>query len=73
VPRLLASVVPETAAPPLGAVWLDTHVMLPADTPTSFRDAFTGATIEAGQGGSATTLAAATLFEQLPVALLVAS
>jgi len=73
VPRLLASFVPDTPAPPLGAAWLDTHVMLPADAPPSFRDAFTGATIEAGREGPATALAAATLFEQLPVALLVAS
>jgi maltooligosyltrehalose synthase len=73
VPRLLASVIPDTATPPLGAVWLDTRVDLPADAPTSFRDVFTGAAIEAGRGGPATAIAAATLFEQLPVALLVAS
>jgi len=73
VPRLLASVIPDPDAPPLGAAWLDTRVILPADAPTSFRDAFTGATIEAGREGPATALAAATLFEQLPVALLVAS
>jgi (1->4)-alpha-D-glucan 1-alpha-D-glucosylmutase len=85
VPRLLASIVPDNpgipdtpdiayrAAPPLGAVWGNTRVDLPADAPTTFRDVFTGATIEAGGGGTATTIAAAVLFEQLPVALLVAA
>jgi (1->4)-alpha-D-glucan 1-alpha-D-glucosylmutase len=75
VPRLVASVVPDAARPPLGGVWLDTRVELPADAPTAFRDALTGMTIEAERGGTGTpitTIAAATLFEQLPVALLVA-
>jgi (1->4)-alpha-D-glucan 1-alpha-D-glucosylmutase len=76
VPRLLASVIPEAATPPLGDVWLATRVDLPADAPTTFRDVFTGATIDAQSEGARTpitTIAAATLFEQLPVALLVAS
>jgi maltooligosyltrehalose synthase len=73
VPRLLASIVPDAATAPLGAVWQNTRVDLPADAPTAFRDVFTGATIEATPGGAAASIAAAKLFEQLPVALLVAS
>lgn len=75
VPRLIASIVPDAAGPPLGAVWADTCVELPEDTPAVFRDVLTGATIEAersGAGTDFTTIAAATLFERLPVALLVA-
>ena len=72
VPRLLASVVPDAATPPLGPVWLGTRVELPADAPPQFRDVFTGATIDAGGGSTAPSLLAATLFAQLPVALLVA-
>src|SRR5204862_2419455 len=41
VPRLLASVVPDAATPPLGPVWLGTRVELPADAPPQFRDVFT--------------------------------
>jgi (1->4)-alpha-D-glucan 1-alpha-D-glucosylmutase len=73
VPRLLASVIPDAAAPPLGDVWLDTSVALPADAPTVFRDVFTGATIERERGNTAPTITVATLFAQLPVAMLVAS
>jgi (1->4)-alpha-D-glucan 1-alpha-D-glucosylmutase len=74
VPRLIASVIPDPAEPALGAVWLDTHVELPDDAPSEFRDVFTGATIVAERGGtSASTIPAATLFAQLPVALLVAT
>src|SRR5207249_8844887 len=84
VPRLLASVIPdgpggiigtEAPCPPLGAVWLDTRVELPDDAPTTFRNVLTGATIDVDRGGAGTpltTIAAATLFAQLPVALLVA-
>ncbi|HEY3045669.1 MAG TPA: hypothetical protein VGJ39_16685, partial [Vicinamibacterales bacterium] len=73
--RLIASVVPDADGPPLGAVWLDTRVELPDDAPAAFRDVLTGATIEAERGDTGTpvtTIAAATLFERLPVALLVA-
>ena len=73
VPRLLASVIPDPATPPLGDVWLDTRVDLPADAPTVFRDVFTGATIELERGNTAAPIRVATLFEQLPVAMLVAS
>jgi (1->4)-alpha-D-glucan 1-alpha-D-glucosylmutase len=71
VPRLVASVVPEPGQPPLGAVWGDTHVQLPADAPAAFRDIFTGRRFESG-GDRAAGLSAAQLFEELPVALLVA-
>jgi hypothetical protein len=46
---------------------------VPADTPTVFRNVFTGATIETGREGTDRTIAAATLFAQLPIALLVAA
>jgi (1->4)-alpha-D-glucan 1-alpha-D-glucosylmutase len=73
VPRLVASVIPDAAGSPPGAVWLDTRVELPDDAPSAFRDVLTGSTIVAERGGTSTaTVAAGTLFELLPVALLVA-
>jgi (1->4)-alpha-D-glucan 1-alpha-D-glucosylmutase len=76
VPRLIASLIPDGGSPPIGAgVWDDTRIQLPADLAGSndvprFRDAFTGATLEADQTGSRLTIAAAKLFERFPVALL---
>jgi (1->4)-alpha-D-glucan 1-alpha-D-glucosylmutase len=74
VPRLVASLTPD-AAPPLGPqIWSDTRVHLPPRvTGRTFRDAFTGATVETDgvngpDGGRA--IAAAALFAQFPVALL---
>jgi (1->4)-alpha-D-glucan 1-alpha-D-glucosylmutase len=73
VPRLVASLTPDAAAPPLGrSVWADTRIELPerlAGQP--FRNVFTGDRIEPERGGGKPALAAATLFEQFPVALLV--
>ena len=59
-------------APPVGQeVWQDTVLPLPADAPTLWRDAFTGATIRLEQDGPR-ALAAADVFARFPVALLVA-
>ena len=69
VPRLVASLVPDASGPPLGAaVWSDTRIELPDDFgPRAYRDAFTGATIDPTGG----TLAAASVFERFPIALLI--
>lgn len=71
VPRLLASLTPD-GAPPLGrTIWSDTRVELPDRISIRvFRDAFTGATIEADEADGRRTLAAQALFERFPVALL---
>ena len=72
VPRLLATLTPESG-PPLGrAVWGDTRIELPdAVAARSFREVFTGATIDADEADGVRSLAAAAMFEQFPVALLV--
>ena len=58
---------------PIGSsVWADTHVHVPNDAPTTFRHALTGATIEARATGDGLAIPAAALFEDFPVALLVA-
>ncbi|HVH28965.1 MAG TPA: malto-oligosyltrehalose synthase [Vicinamibacterales bacterium] len=75
VPRLLASMVPDasgSSSPPLGSVWLDTRVELPGGTASSFRDVFTGTRFDTSIEGGTTTLPAAAVFAQFPVALLVA-
>ena len=80
VPRLLASVIPALPGSgsggvplPIGPVWLDTRVALPAGAPTAFHDAFTGAGVVAGgANGDDRSIPAATLFERFPIALLVA-
>ena len=66
VPRLVASLVPDAAGPPVGAsVWTDTRIVLPNESLT-LRDAFTCATAQVDDG----TIAAAQLFDRFPVALL---
>src|SRR6185436_15294096 len=55
VPRLIASLVPDATAPPLGReVWTDTRIELPPGSPAAFRDTFTGSTIasETGEHGA---------------------
>ena len=78
VPRLIGSLISDAMTPPLGpVVWGDTRIELPAGFadpdghPLLFRDVFTGETIEPQSTGDALTIAAATLFDRFPVALLV--
>jgi (1->4)-alpha-D-glucan 1-alpha-D-glucosylmutase len=78
VPRLIGSLISDAMTPPLGpVVWGDTRIELPAGFadpdghPLLFRDVFTGETIEPQPTGDALTIAAATLFDRFPVALLV--
>ena len=73
VPRLLATLTPDGAAPPTGrSVWGDTRIELPDSVSgRSFRDVFTGATIDADEADGERTIAVGAAFEQFPVALLV--
>ena len=72
VPRLVATLIPDGAAPPLGAaVWGDTSIAV--DSARPLRDVFTGATMTPVPSGDGHTLAAAAIFERFPVALLVPS
>jgi (1->4)-alpha-D-glucan 1-alpha-D-glucosylmutase len=78
VPRIVASLMPDPSAPPLGrSVWTDTRVELPPgqrdpiDSCALLRDAFTGAEVRAERIGGVWTIPAAVLFAQFPVALLV--
>jgi 4-alpha-glucanotransferase/(1->4)-alpha-D-glucan 1-alpha-D-glucosylmutase len=72
VPRLIASLIPDASAPPLGAsIWTDTRIELPpADLPPAFSNAFTGAMVEAEQDGESLFVSAARLFDCFPIALL---
>ena len=75
VPRLIASVVPDPTTLPLGAVWLDTRIDLPATASPGysrpFRDVFTNAVVEPVTVNGALAMPAAALFDRFPVALLV--
>jgi (1->4)-alpha-D-glucan 1-alpha-D-glucosylmutase len=75
VPRLVATLTPDAAEPPLGrAVWSDTRIELPrAWCERRFRDAFTGATLAVREEGSSFHLAAADVFDRLPIGLLISS
>jgi len=78
VPRLIASLIPDAAAPPLGrGVWNDTRIELPPALdrpgPAPLRDVFTGAEVYAEQIDGRWTIPAAALFDRLPVSLLVPS
>jgi len=79
VPRCIASLMPDGISPPLGpGVWKDTRLELwglpdDGDAPETFRNVFTGATVHAERTATGQGIAAATLFDQFPVALLVPS
>ena len=77
VPRMVASLVPDASAPPVGrAVWADTAIEVPPDSGTGrlpvFADALTGATIAAEERDGRLTIPAAAALEHFPVALLAA-
>ncbi len=71
VPRLVAALAPD-GAPALGrGVWADTRIELPPQVEArAFRDAFTGAVVEPDTVNGRRLLAAATVFERFPIALL---
>jgi (1->4)-alpha-D-glucan 1-alpha-D-glucosylmutase len=70
VPRLIATLIPDGEALPLGAgVWGDTRIDLPDGR--AYRDVFTGARLQPAHDGPAFTLDAAAIFDRFPVALLV--
>lgn len=73
VPRLVAGLNQDPAAPPLGpAVWADTWLALPAGAPanTGYRNVFTGETIHAVPVDTRPALPLARIFADCPVALL---
>jgi (1->4)-alpha-D-glucan 1-alpha-D-glucosylmutase len=74
VPRLVAGLLGHQPGPPVGAaVWGETRILLPwaMEHPTPFRDAITGAHLEARTDGEAAWLDASAVFGQFPAALLV--
>lgn len=75
VPRLVATLTPDAAAPPLGrSVWGDTRIELPPELAHgAFRDRFTGTMVRVEQGDGAPAIAAGEIFERLPIALLTSS
>jgi (1->4)-alpha-D-glucan 1-alpha-D-glucosylmutase len=70
VPRLVAELRPDAAAPPIGrAAWGDAKIALPTGVAGVFRDTFTGATMKVG--GGETSIDVATALDKFPVALLI--
>jgi (1->4)-alpha-D-glucan 1-alpha-D-glucosylmutase len=73
VPCLLTRLLPDAWQLPLGeAVWKETCVSLPADTPRTFRNVFTGDRLTLPIADRAPVLPLASLFSRFPVALLLA-
>jgi (1->4)-alpha-D-glucan 1-alpha-D-glucosylmutase len=72
VPRLLASLLPQPGALPLGRdVWEDTRLLLPGLAPgTRLRDVFTGVERAAADEAGQAVLAAADALAHFPLALL---
>jgi (1->4)-alpha-D-glucan 1-alpha-D-glucosylmutase len=68
VPRLVASIVPDSQSPPIGSVWGDARLDLTNLNPGRYQDVFTGAIVEPDDAGS---IPVSTLLERFPVALLV--
>jgi (1->4)-alpha-D-glucan 1-alpha-D-glucosylmutase len=73
VPRLLASMVPDSTQMPLGeAVWPNTHLVLPAEVSSDdWRNIFTGEHVSATERDGQRSISAAEVFAHFPVALLV--
>jgi (1->4)-alpha-D-glucan 1-alpha-D-glucosylmutase len=70
VPRLVATLTPDSGTPPLGqAAWGDTFLVVPGCH--ELRDMFTGAIVRPERTGDDYTLPAASIFSRFPVALLV--
>lgn len=65
VPRLLASLVNEDEFPMGERVWQDTHILLPKESPDSWKDAFTDKLIKSGS-----ILRVGNILEHFPVSLL---
>jgi (1->4)-alpha-D-glucan 1-alpha-D-glucosylmutase len=77
VPRMVASLIPDGSAPPIGrAVWADTAIEVPPGDATGgppvFTDAITGGRIVADARDGRFTIPAAVALEPLPIALLAA-
>jgi (1->4)-alpha-D-glucan 1-alpha-D-glucosylmutase len=72
VPRLLVSLTPDTAQPPLGgAVWQDTRLRLPQVDPSlRWHNIFTGERLAATEQQGQLSLAVGDVFAHCPVALL---
>jgi (1->4)-alpha-D-glucan 1-alpha-D-glucosylmutase len=71
LPRLIASLLPDPAIPPLGErVWNDTVVMLPKGAAARYRQIFTGRCVAARADGGPPSLRAADVFEHFPIAFL---
>ncbi len=70
VPRLVATLSPDAATPPLGAVWGDTRIVLPVADRRGLRNALTGDDARPESFEGRPTLAARSLFDKLPIALL---
>jgi len=70
VPRLIATLIPEGAAPPIGPeVWADTRIAVPDGR--TYRDAFTGALLQPIPSDHGYAIPGSAIFERFPVALLV--
>jgi (1->4)-alpha-D-glucan 1-alpha-D-glucosylmutase len=75
VPRLVGGLIGDRPTAPVGPdVWGDSRIMLPRDLrPPAFRNAMTGALLEARVDGDATWLDVAAVLADFPVALLVSA
>ncbi len=70
-PRLVATLLPDPAMPPLGErVWGDTVIPVPNGSPANFRHVLTGQCIQVHRAGGTASVRAAEVFDAFPVALL---
>lgn len=73
VPRMLSRVVDFGQAPLGRDVWGAASIQLPAEAPNQWRDAITGQELRSGNRSGLSTLRAADLFRNFPVALCVST
>ena len=73
VPRLIATLLNDTDAPPIGRrIWDDTNILLPSCACTEkYRNALTGEVLESTKTNGSTGVAVANVLAKLPVALCI--
>jgi maltooligosyltrehalose synthase len=72
VPRLVATLTPDSDRPPLGEdIWTDTRIVLEKGARPHYRNVFTDTCVSVYREGDRAFLRSAEVFDHFPVAMLV--
>jgi maltooligosyltrehalose synthase len=70
VPRLVATLAPDGAAPVGDGVWGDTRLIVPHDAVASYSNIFTGGTVAVERQDGRSSLRLANVLDRFPIAVL---